>query len=33
MLLSPTSCSFVSSRYKYPPQHPVLKHAQSMFLR
>jgi hypothetical protein len=23
---------FISLRYKYSPQHPVLKHPQSMFL-
>jgi hypothetical protein len=32
MQLSPTSCHFFSSRYKYFAQHPVLKHTQSMFL-
>jgi hypothetical protein len=27
----PTSCHFIPLRSKYPPQHPVLKHSQSMF--
>jgi hypothetical protein len=29
---SPASRHFISLRSKYPPQHPVLKHPQSMFL-
>jgi hypothetical protein len=29
---SPASCHFISLRSKYSPQHPVLKHPQSMFL-
>jgi hypothetical protein len=29
---SPTSRHFTSLRTKYSPQHPVLKHPQSMFL-
>jgi hypothetical protein len=32
MQFSPFSCDLVSLRPKYPPQHPVLKHPQSMFL-
>jgi hypothetical protein len=32
MQISPTSCHFVSVRSKYSPQHPVLKHPQSVFL-
>jgi hypothetical protein len=28
----PTSCHFLSTRSKYPPQHPALKHPQSMFV-
>jgi hypothetical protein len=31
MQFSPTSCHFISLRSKYSPQHPVLKHPQSMF--
>jgi hypothetical protein len=31
MQFSPTSCHFSSLRFKYSPQHPVLKHPQSMF--
>jgi hypothetical protein len=27
---SPTSCHIISLRSKYSPQHPVLKHPQSM---
>jgi hypothetical protein len=33
MQFFPTSCHFVSRRYKYSPQHPVLKQTQSMFLQ
>jgi hypothetical protein len=29
---SPTSCHIISLWPKYSPQHPVLKHPQSMFL-
>jgi hypothetical protein len=29
---SPTSRHFISLRSKYSPQHPVLKHPQSMLL-
>jgi hypothetical protein len=29
---SPISCHFISLQSKYYPQHPVLKHPQSMFL-
>jgi hypothetical protein len=32
MQFSPISCHFISLRTKYSPQHPVLKHPQSMFL-
>jgi hypothetical protein len=32
MQFSPISCHFVSLRYKYSPQHPVLKYPQSVFL-
>jgi hypothetical protein len=32
MQLSPTSRHFISLRAKCAPQHPVLKHPQSMFL-
>jgi hypothetical protein len=32
MQFSPTSCHFISLLSKYSPQHPVLKHPQSMFL-
>jgi hypothetical protein len=28
----PTSCHFISLRFKCSPQHPVRKHPQSMFL-
>jgi hypothetical protein len=28
---SPPSCHLIPLRSKYPPQHPVLKHPQSMF--
>jgi hypothetical protein len=31
MQFSPTSCHFVSLRFKYS-HHPALKHPQSMFL-
>jgi hypothetical protein len=31
MQFSQTSCHFISLRSKYSPQHPVLKHPQSMF--
>jgi hypothetical protein len=27
---SPTSCHFITLRAKYSPQHPVLKHIQSV---
>jgi hypothetical protein len=30
--LSPFSRYFISLRSKYSPQHPVLKHPQSMFI-
>jgi hypothetical protein len=30
MQFSPPSCHLISLRSKYPPQHPVLKHPQSM---
>jgi hypothetical protein len=30
MQFSPTSCHFISLRSKYSPQHPVLKHPQSI---
>jgi len=33
MKLSPVSCSFRPLSSKYSPQHPVLKHPQSMFFR
>jgi hypothetical protein len=33
MQFSPTSNHFISLRLKYSPQHPVLKHPQSLFLR
>jgi hypothetical protein len=32
MQLSPSSHHFISLRAKYSPQHPLLKHPQSMFL-
>jgi hypothetical protein len=32
MQFSPTPCHFISLRSKYSPQHPVLKHPQSVFL-
>jgi hypothetical protein len=32
MQFSPTSYDFIPLRSKYSPQHPVLKHPQSMFL-
>jgi hypothetical protein len=32
MQLSPTSYYFIPLWSKYSPQHPVLKHPQSMFL-
>jgi hypothetical protein len=32
MQFSPTSCHFISLRSKYSPQHPVLKHPQSILL-
>jgi hypothetical protein len=32
MQFSPTSHHFIPLRSKYCPQHPVLKHPQSMFL-
>jgi hypothetical protein len=32
MQFSPTSCHFISLRSRYSPQHPILKHPQSMFL-
>jgi hypothetical protein len=32
MQFSPTSRHWISLRSKYSPQHPVLKHSQSMFL-
>jgi hypothetical protein len=32
MQFSPPSRHFISLRSKYSPQHPVLKHPQSMFL-
>jgi len=28
---SPASCHFLQLRFKYSPQHPALKHSQSMF--
>jgi hypothetical protein len=31
MQFSPISRHFISLRSKYSPQHPVLKHPQSMF--
>jgi uncharacterized membrane protein YqaE (UPF0057 family) len=31
MQFCPTSCHFVSLRFKYSPQHPFLKHLQSTF--
>jgi hypothetical protein len=32
MQTSPTSCHFISSWSKYSPQHPALKHCQTLFL-
>jgi hypothetical protein len=32
MQSSPASCHFLPFRSKYPPQHPVLRHLQSIFL-
>jgi hypothetical protein len=32
MQFSPFSGHLIPHRSKYPPQHPVLKHPQSMFL-
>jgi hypothetical protein len=32
MQLSPPHCHFIPLQSKYSPQHPVLKHPQSMFL-
>jgi hypothetical protein len=32
MQFSPTSCHFISLQSKHFPQHPVLKHPQSIFL-
>jgi hypothetical protein len=32
MQISPTARHFIPLRSKYSPQHPVLKHPQSMFL-
>jgi hypothetical protein len=32
MQLSPISCHLISLRTRYFPQHPVLRHPQSMFL-
>jgi hypothetical protein len=32
MQLSPISYHFIPVRSKYSPQHPVLKHPQSMYL-
>jgi hypothetical protein len=31
MQSSPASCHFLSLKSKYSPQHPVLKHPQSVF--
>jgi hypothetical protein len=31
MPLPPASCNFISLRSKHSPQHPDLKHTQSMF--
>jgi hypothetical protein len=31
MQFSPLSCHFIALRSKYIPQHPVLKHPQSVF--
>jgi hypothetical protein len=33
MQFSPPSRHLIPLRSKYPPQHPVLKHRQSMFLQ
>jgi hypothetical protein len=30
MQFSPFSCHLISPRSKYPPQHPVFKHSQSI---
>jgi hypothetical protein len=32
MQCSPVSCHLISFRSKYSPQHPILKHPQSVFL-
>jgi hypothetical protein len=32
MQFFPFSCHLISLRAKYPPQHPVFKHPQTMFL-
>jgi hypothetical protein len=32
MQLSPTSCHLIPRQSKYPPQHPVHKQPQFMFL-
>jgi hypothetical protein len=32
MQFSPHSLHLIPPRSKYPPQHPVFKHSQSMFL-
>jgi hypothetical protein len=32
MLSSPLPCRLVPLRPKYPPQHPILEHPQSLFL-
>jgi hypothetical protein len=32
MQFSPIPCHYISLRSKYSPQHPVLKHSQSVFL-
>jgi hypothetical protein len=32
MQFSRISCHFISLRFEYSPQHPVLKRPQSMFL-
>jgi hypothetical protein len=32
MQFPPISCQFISLQSKYSPQHPVLKHPQSVFL-
>jgi hypothetical protein len=33
MQSSPAPCHFLPLRSKYPPQHPVPKHPQSMYFR